>query len=239
MGGQLDRRLLLQFFFWRVWMDWVNVERIEGELSKRGYGCVYLGVRAWWWWELWCNGDREGLGECSLVVGVFLDLFIYCWRFRVWLHYRNCSRLRWYQKYVSSTVFLFSSLTWKLICLLLTVITATFKIYITIDQGLNSMQCVHHSRSGHDHLDVITYFEYKSLRLLDIPWMALLLVFVTFLWVYFGIYSLRMVCQAFLAFLTYKTDLCLSRNTVVIQQPDGTLEVANDLQKLGGAGLAF
>lgn len=42
-----------------------------------------------------------------------------------------------------------------------------------------------------------------------------------------------------LAFSTYKTDLYLSRNTVAIRQPNGTIEVANDPQKLAGAVLVL
>lgn len=79
------------------------------------------------------------------------------------------------------------------------------------------------------------------LRLLDIP-TALLSIFVTWTMNISYESTLRSTAHGMsivLSFANYKTDLCLSRNAVVIRQPNGTIEVANDPRKLAGAGLAF
>ncbi|KIK69082.1 hypothetical protein GYMLUDRAFT_152648 [Collybiopsis luxurians FD-317 M1] len=102
------------------------------------------------------------------------------------------------------------------------IITATLQhLYHHIDQGLNSTQCVHHPR-WHDQLDGSTYFEYKDETV--------------------GIAGYDNGTVAYFKALGYNiTYQGTSGSTahVVIRQPNGTIEAANDPRKAAGAGLAF
>ncbi|KAF5383428.1 hypothetical protein D9757_006100 [Collybiopsis confluens] len=102
------------------------------------------------------------------------------------------------------------------------IITATLQhLYHHIDQGLNSTQCVHHSR-WHDQLDGNTYFEYKD-ESVGIPG-----------------YDNRTV--AYFSELGYNITYQGTTGStahVVIRHPNGTIEAANDPRKAAGAGLAF
>ncbi|KAF9074615.1 gamma-glutamyltranspeptidase [Rhodocollybia butyracea] len=102
------------------------------------------------------------------------------------------------------------------------IITATLQhLYHHIDQGLNSTLCVHHSR-WHDQLDGNTYFEFKSENV--------------------GIAGYDNRTVAFFRDMGYNItyeSTTGSTGHVVIRQPNGTIEAANDPRKAAGAGLAF
>ncbi|KAJ3744073.1 gamma-glutamyltranspeptidase [Lentinula detonsa] len=102
------------------------------------------------------------------------------------------------------------------------IITATLQhLYHHIDQGLNSTLCVHHSR-WHDQLDGNTYFEYKSENV--------------------GIPGYDNATVAYFREMGYNItyeDTTGSTAHVVIRQPNGTIEAANDPRKAAGAGLAY
>ncbi|KAJ3714928.1 gamma-glutamyltranspeptidase [Lentinula guzmanii] len=94
------------------------------------------------------------------------------------------------------------------------IITATLQnLYHHIDQGLNSTLCVHHSR-WHDQLDGNTYFEYKSENV--------------------GIAGYNNATVAYFREMGYNISY-----EIVIRQPNGTIEAANDPRKAAGAGLAY
>ncbi|KAJ3716028.1 gamma-glutamyltranspeptidase [Lentinula raphanica] len=102
------------------------------------------------------------------------------------------------------------------------IITATLQhLYHHIDQGLNSTLCVHHSR-WHDQLDGNTYFEIKSENV--------------------GIPGYDNSTVAYFRQMGYNItyeDTSGSTAHVVIRQPNGTIEAANDPRKAAGAGLAY
>ncbi|KAJ4480098.1 gamma-glutamyltranspeptidase [Lentinula aciculospora] len=102
------------------------------------------------------------------------------------------------------------------------IITATLQhLYHHIDQGLNSTLCVHHSR-WHDQLDGNTYFEYKSENV--------------------GIAGYDNATVAYFREMGYNISYQSTTGStahVVIRQPNGTIEAANDPRKAAGAGLAY
>ncbi|KAF8824863.1 gamma-glutamyltranspeptidase [Lentinula edodes] len=102
------------------------------------------------------------------------------------------------------------------------IITATLQhLYHHIDQGLNSTLCVHHSR-WHDQLDGNTYFEYASENV--------------------GIAGYDNGTVAYFRDMGYNISYQSTTGStahVVIRQPNGTIEAANDPRKAAGAGLAY
>nr|UHN91797.1 gamma-glutamyl transpeptidase [Lentinula edodes] len=102
------------------------------------------------------------------------------------------------------------------------IITATLQhLHHHIDQGLNSSSCVHHPR-WHDQLDGNTYFEYDSETV--------------------GIAGYDDATMAYFRKIGYNISyISTERSTahVVIRQPNGTIEAANDPRKAAGAGLAY
>jgi len=102
------------------------------------------------------------------------------------------------------------------------IITATLQhLHHHIDQGLNSTECVHHPR-WHDQLDGFTYFEYKSENV--------------------GIAGYPNSTVAYFSEMGYNISYESTTGStahVVIRQPNGTIEAANDPRKLAGAGLAY